>query len=171
MFPAASTTGLATGCRLSASRVAIPKGRALLCRSPWTIWTLLRPVLSGTTPSNKVGVVSTGRVGLTPNMILQVSNAWASTPAQGNVICPPRTPACGVTECSVIGFIIVAVYNTYRVFIRNRQLLTAVEIIPWRVRQEQRFLQVRSQVAAPWRVPQSDRGALRHLVSANASRL
>lgn len=42
----------------------------------------------------------------------------------------------------------------------NRQQYLSVEIIPWRVGQEQRFLQVRTQGAAPCRIPQSDQGTL-----------
>src|SRR5262245_20703328 len=105
MFPAASTAGLATGCTLSASRAATAKGTALLCRSPWTTWTLAGSVRSGTTPSNNVGVTSTGRVGLVPKTILQVSNAWVSKPVQDTATCPPRRPACGITWCNVIGCI------------------------------------------------------------------
>src|SRR5215471_18148076 len=98
------------------------------------------PVRSGTTPSNNVGVTSTGRVGLVPKTILQVSNAWASKPVQDTVMCPPRRPACGVTWCNVIGCI--AMENAYNQH-KNRQRSLRVEIIPWRVGQEQRFLQVR----------------------------
>src|SRR6266571_5066259 len=49
------------------------------------------------------------------------------------------TPACGITECNVMGCVIMAVYNTYRVF-DEQTTATPPEIIPWRVRQEQRFL-------------------------------
>src|SRR5574341_946389 len=111
MFPSASTAGLATGCTLSASRVATAKGTALLCRSPWKIWTLSGSVRSGTTPSNNVGVTSIGRVGLAPKTILQVSNAWVSKPVQDTATCPPQRPACGVTRCNVIGCI--AMQNAY----------------------------------------------------------
>src|SRR5207247_9094 len=95
MFPSASTAGLATGCTLSASRVATTKGTTLLCRSPWTIWRLSGSVCSGTTPSNNVGVTSTGRVGLVPKTILQVSNAWASNPVQDTVTYPPGDQLAG----------------------------------------------------------------------------
>ena len=57
--------------------VAPVKGTVLLCRSPWTIWTLLRSASSATMPSSR-GVVSTGRVGLVPNTIRQVANACGS---------------------------------------------------------------------------------------------
>src|SRR5215475_4689311 len=148
MFPCTSIAGLATGCRLSASLVASVKGTVLLCRSPCTICTLLRSAPSATMPSSRAGVVSTGRVGLVPNTILQVANACGSRPAQDKATCPPLTPACGITECNVIGCVIMAVYNAYRVFIKQTTA-TPPEIIPWRERQEQRFLQVGNWMAAP----------------------
>src|SRR5215475_1633784 len=121
MFPCTSIAGLATGCRLSASRVAPVKGTVLLCRSPCTIWILLRSEPSATMPSSRAGVVSTGRVGLVPNTIRQVANACGSRPAQDKATCPPLTPAYEITECNVIGCVITAVYNAYRVFMKNRQ--------------------------------------------------
>ena len=39
--------------------------------------------------------------------------------------------------------------NAYRIFVRNRQQETTLEIIPWGLRQEQRFLQVRGEMASP----------------------
>src|SRR5215471_4724981 len=155
MFPSASTAGLATGCKLSARRVATAKGIALLCRSFWTIWMLSVPVHSGTTPSNNVGVTSTGRVGVVPKTILHVSNAWASNPVQDTVTCPPRRPACGVTWCKVIGCIILAMEKAYN-HDKNRQHCLSGKIIPWRVGQEQRFLH--GGIRRPLRAgsPQSD---------------
>jgi hypothetical protein len=43
----------------------------------------------------------------------------------------------------------MAVYNAYRVFVKQTTAIPP-EIIPWRGRQEQRFLQVGNWMAALW---------------------
>jgi hypothetical protein len=74
-----------------------------------------------------------------------------------------------------MGCVIMAVYNAYRVFIKQTTA-TPPEIIPWRGKQEQRFLQVGNWMAAPRyahraTIKREETGSLRHLVAANASRL